>query len=218
MYFKSRAEAGTILGQRLEEQYRYEDCAVLALDNGGVLVGEQIASYLHTFLMLLVTEPIEVPGEGLTFGVVSQNGNFTYDGNLSRFEIQGYTSEFNSYLQEKKREAFQKINRMIGDGGTVDVAMLNGRNIILVSDGFDPAFSIDAVLDFLKPIRVRKLIAASPVSCTAAVNKLHTTVDEIHILDVKANYINTDHYYDDNFIPNQEEILLKINQNILNWR
>lgn len=218
MYFKNRAEAGDILGQRLFEKYRYEDCAILSLNNGGVLVGQKIASYLHTLLMLLVTETIDVPGEGLAFGAVSQNGNFTYDGGLSRFEVAGYTSEFNSYLQEKKREAFQKINRMIGDSGTVNIAMLQGRNVILVSDGFDSKVSFEAVLDFLKPIRVQKIIAAAPISCTAAVNKLHALVDEIHILDVKANYINTNHYYDDNMIPKQEEIISFISQNILNWQ
>ncbi|MGI6612324.1 MAG: phosphoribosyltransferase family protein [Candidatus Nanosyncoccaceae bacterium] len=218
MYFESRAEAGEILGKKLYEQYRYENCAVLAMNNGGVLVGQKIASHLRTLLMLLVTESIEVPGEGLTFGSVSQSGNFTYDGGLSRFEIAGYTSEFNSYLQEKKREAFQKINRLIGDAGTVDTAMLRGRNVILVSDGFDAKTSFEAVLDFLKPIRVQRIIAASPVSCTAAVNKLHALVDEIHILDVKANYISTNHYYDDNNIPEQEEIISFISQNILNWQ
>ncbi len=218
MYFKSRHEAGSLLAQKLFEAYRFENCAVLSLDSGGILVGKPIATSLHTLLMLLVTESIEVPGESLTFGSVSQNGNFTYDGNLSRFEISEYTNEFHGYLQEKKREAFQKINRIIGDGGTVDVNMLIGRNIILVSDGFDKSFSVEAVLDFLKPIRVGKLIAASPVACTAAVNRLHMSMDEIHILDVKANYLSTDHYYDDNTVPSLEEAVAEINQNILNWQ
>ncbi len=218
MYFKSRVEAGDMLGQKLFERYRYENCAVLALSSGGVLVGQRISAYLHTLLMLLVTEPIDVPGEGVVFGSVSQNGNFTYDGGLSRFEIAGYTSEFHGYLQEKKREAFQKINRLIGEAGTVDARLLQDRNVILVSDGFDHKTSFEAVLDFLKPIRVQKIIAAAPVSCTAAVNQLHTLVDEIHILDVKANYIGTNHYYDDNAIPSQEETINFISQNILNWQ
>ncbi len=43
-------------------------------------------------------------------------------------------------------------------------------------------------------------------------------VDEIHILDGKANYISTDHYYDENEIPDREEIVKKINDIILKWR
>ena len=218
MYFESRYQAGEMLAQSIYDQYRYEDCALVALNDGGVLVGQPIAELLHTFLMMLVTENIEIPGEGLTFGSVSQNGNFTYDGNLSVYERDGYTSEFNGYLQEKKREAFQKINRLVGDGGTVDFSMLNDRNIILVTDGIDNKFSIDAVKDFLKPVRSQRIVIASPVAGTEAVNKLHQAIDELHILDIKGNYIVTKHYYDDNQVPSHEEMIRTINQNILKWR
>lgn len=218
MYFENRQQAGEQLAQLLYERYRYEDCAVLALSDGGVLVAEPIANLLHSLLMMLITEQIDVPGEGLTFGSVSQNGNFTYDSNLSIYERTEYTNEFSSYLQEKKREAFQKINRLLGDGGTVDLALLNDRNIILVSDGIDKTFSLAAILDFLKPVRVQRLIIVSPIASAELVNKLHISVDEIHILDIKANYMSTNHYYDDNMIPNHEALVAKINQNILNWR
>lgn len=217
MYFENRRQAGEQLAQVLYDHYRYEDCAVLALNDGAVLVAEPIASLLHSLLMMLVTESIEVPGEGLTFGSVSQTGNFVYDDNLSIYERTEYTNEYSNYLQEKKREAFQKINRLLGDGGTVDLAMLNDRNIILVSDGFDKNFSIGAVLEFLKPARIKRLIAASPVASSELVNKLHITMDEIHILDIKSNYLKTNHYYDNNDLPSHEEIIARINQNILNW-
>lgn len=218
MYFENRYRAGEQLAQILYDNYRYEDCAILALNDGGVLVAEPIAAALHTFLMMLITESIDVPGEGLVFGSVSQTGSFTYDSNLSIYEQTEYTNEFSSYLQEKKREAFQKINRLLGDGGITDLTMLNDRNIILVSDGFDKRFSVAAVLDFLKPVRVRRLVAVSPVACSNMINKLHVSVDEIHILDIKANYMGTNHYYDDNAIPDHEVIVQKINQNILNWQ
>ncbi len=218
MYFENRFLAGEQLAQALFDKYRYEDCAVISLSDGGVLVGEPIAQLLHTFLMMLVTEKIDIPGESLNFGSVSQNGNFTYDSNLSRFEIDEYTNEFSGYLQEQKRIAFQKINRLIGDGGTIDLKMLNNRNIILVADSFDDSISIEAVLDFLRPVKVKKIIAASPVSNTNIVNKLHMLVDEIVILDVKANYLGVNHYYEDNQIPDHATTIAKINQNILKWR
>ena len=132
------------------------------MNSGGVLVGQKIASHLRTLLMLLVTESIEVPGEGLTFGSVSQSGNFTYEVVYLALRLRVILVNLIVISQEKKREAFQKINRLIGDAGTVNTAMLRGRNIILVSDGFDAKTSFEAVLDFLKPIRVQKIIAASP--------------------------------------------------------
>ena len=80
---------------------------------------------------MLLIEDIEVPGESMSFGGVSQSGSFTYNGHFSAGEIDEYTSEFHGYLDEKKRETFQKINRLIGDGGIVDEAMLQDHVVII---------------------------------------------------------------------------------------
>lgn len=217
MYYKNRAEAGKLLLEELMK-YRYEDCVVVALDDGGVLVGEQIAAGLHCILNLLVSEQIDVPGEGLSFGSVSQSGQFTYNSDFSDGQKEGYTTEFHGYLEEKKREAFQRINRLIGDGGTIDVEMLKGRNIILVSDGLKDGAVLDVALEFLKPIYYQRLIVASPISSVPAIDKVHILADEVHVLDVKENYMSTDHYYDENDIPSHEDTVKKINNIIINWQ
>ena len=218
MYFESRAHAGQLLAQQLFEKYRYDNCAVVALSDGAVLVGEQIAAYLHCVLTMLVVEDIEVPGESMSFGGVSQSGEFTYNSEFSSGEIDEYTSEFHGYLEEQKRQAFQRINRLIGDGGVIDHDLLRDRTVILVSDGFDDTTVIDVAMDFLKPIRIQRLVIATPVASEPAVDRLHVMADELHILDVKANYLDTDHYYTDNEIPPHEETIDKINKIILNWR
>ena len=43
-------------------------------------------------------------------------------------EINEYTGEFHGYLEEKKREAHQRINRLLGDGGIIDKRLLKDRN------------------------------------------------------------------------------------------
>ncbi|MGB3945695.1 MAG: phosphoribosyltransferase family protein [Candidatus Saccharimonadales bacterium] len=218
MYFESRAEAGMQLAERLLEKYRYENCAVVALSDGAVLVAEEIAAALHCVLTLLLIEDIEVPGESLSFGGVTESGGFTYNGMFSAGEIEAYTAEFHGYLGEKKREAFQKINRLLGDGGLIDKSMLLDRTVVLVSDGLDNGASIDVAMDFLKPIRTERIVVATPVASIPAVDKLHLIADELHILDVKDNYMGTDHYYEQNTIPSHEETIAKINQIVLNWR
>ncbi len=218
MYFESRTEAGLQLANLLAGSYRYENCAVVALSDGAVLVGEQIAASLHCILTLLLIEDIQVPGESVSFGGVSQSGGFTYNGMFSVGELEEYTSEFHGYLDDMKREAFQKINRLLGDGGLIDKAMLLDRTVILIADGIDNGASVDVAMDFLKPIRTQKIVVATPVASIPAVDKLHLAADEIHILDVKENFMGTDHYYTDNTIPSHEETVAKINQIILNWR
>ncbi len=218
MYFESREQAGDLLSKQLVEQYRYENCAVVALSDGAVLVGEQIASALHCVLMMLLTEDIQVPGESLSFGAVSQNGGFTYNGMFSIGEIEEYAGEFHSYLDEQKREAFQRINRLLGDGGIIDNDLLRDHVVILVSDGLDNGASLDVAVDFLKPIRIKRLVVATPIASVDAVDRLHILADELHILDVKDNYVGTNHYYNQNAIPSHEETVAKINQIVLNWR
>ena len=218
MYFESRGHAGQILAGQLVEKYRYEDCAVVALSDGAVLVGEQIATALHCVLTMLLIEDIEVPGESMSFGGVSQSGAFTYNGMFSAGEIEEYTSEFHGYLDEKKREAFQKINRLLGDGGIISNEMLQGRVIILVADGIDNGASIDVAMEFLKPINTQKVVVVTPVATVPAVDKLHMVADELHILDVKENFLGTDHYYTDNTVPSHEDTIAKINQIVLNWQ
>ena len=218
MYFESRSEAGAKLAAELLERYRYENCAVVALSDGAVLVGEQIAAALHCILTLLLVEDIEVPGESTSFGTVSQDGQFTYNGMFSSGEIEEYTSEFHGYLEEKKREAYQKINRLLGDGGLIDHDMLRDHTVILVSDGINSGSAFTAAVEYLKPIRIARLVVVSPVASVQSVDALHLLADELHILDVKENYIATDHYYNENAIPSHEETIQKINKIVLNWR
>lgn len=218
MYFASRSQAGQLLAAQLFERYRYENCAVLALSPGAVLVGEQIAAQLHCVLTMLVTEEIEVPGESMTFGAISQSGKFTYNNMLSHGEINEYTTEFQGYLSEQKRQAFSRINRILAEGGVGGLELLENRSVIVVSDGFSDGAIIGVALDYLKPIATEKIIAAAPVATIPVVDYLHVAVDEIHILDVKENYISTDHYYEDTTIPTHAEAVAKINQIILNWQ
>ncbi|HEY8992588.1 MAG TPA: phosphoribosyltransferase family protein [Candidatus Microsaccharimonas sp.] len=218
MYFESREEAGIKLAILLFEKYRYENCAVVSLTDGGVIVGEQIASALHSILTMMLVEKIEIPGERMSFGAVTQEGSFSYDSSISQGEMDEYTSEYHGYLEEKKREAFQKINRLLGDGGLIDREMLRDHVVILVSDGMNSSAELDAAMDFLKPIRIARLVIAAPVASVQAIDKLHMIADELHILDVKDNYLDTNHYYNQNNLPSHEETVAKINKIVLNWR
>jgi predicted phosphoribosyltransferase len=82
----------------------------------------------------------------------------------------------------------------------------------------DNGASLEVAMDFLKPIRINKLVVATPVATVPAVDKLHIIADELHVLDVKENFMGTNHYYEQNDIPSHEETIAKINQIVLNWR
>jgi len=41
--------------------------------------------------------------------------------------------------------------------------------------------------------------------------------DELHILDVKENFMGVNHYYTQNEIPSHEDTIARINEIVLNW-
>jgi predicted phosphoribosyltransferase len=121
-------------------------------------------------------------------------------------------------MEEQKRQAFQRINRLLGDGGVIDEGLLRDHTVILVSDGLNDSTILDVAKEFLKPVRISKLVVVSPIASVELVDKVHILADELHILDVKTNYLDTNHYYDQNDLPTHEETIAKINQIVLNWR
>ncbi|MDR0591366.1 MAG: hypothetical protein LBG75_02335 [Candidatus Nomurabacteria bacterium] len=218
VYFKDRKEAGERLAAILADTYRYEDCAVVALSDGGVLVGEPIAESLHSILTMVLTEDITLPGDNLVIGSASQNDIFSYNNQLASSEVDEYVAEFHSYIEQERRVAHENINRLIGDGGAFDRDLLIDRNIILVSDGLFSGSIIGAAMDFLKPVRIKKLVVALPIASVPVVDYVHIHADEVHILDVKEEFMGIDHYYEDNTVPSHEEIVKKLNEIIMKWR
>ena len=218
MYFESRGQAGRRLADQMYDSYRYENCAVIALSVGGVLVAEQIAARLHCVMMLLLSREIEVPGESVSFGSIAQSGNFTFNPNFSEGEVAEYVSEFYNYLEDQKREMFQTLNHLLTGKDTMDATLLRDRIVIVVDDGLDDSSRVDVVLDYLKPVRTERIVVATPFATLPVVDKLHVMADELHILDVKENYINTDHYYEKNDLPDPEDTMRRINEIIMKWQ
>lgn len=217
MYFSSRADAGTKLAQELFATYRYENCIVVALTDGAVQVGQQIATALHTPLTLLLSETIDIPGEGLQFGTLNQSGRFVYNGMFSTGEVEEYYAEFHGYLDDQKRAKMSQMNQLLGAGGIVEEPMLREHNVIVVSDGLANGGSLDAAADFLKPLNILKFIIAAPIASVEAVDRAHIVGDELHFLSVTDNFFDVNHYYDVTDIPSHEETITLLNQVVLNW-
>ena len=217
MYFQSRAEAGVMLASQLQK-YRYENTVVVAVSDGGVQVGMQIAAELHAVLSMMLSEQIDVPGEGLTFGSLTQAGDFVYNERLSSGEIEAYYSEFHGYLEDQKREKVSRMNALMSAGGLVSGDMLRGQNVILVTDGLPNGNILDAAREYLKPFRLERLIVAAPIAAVPAVDKAHLLADELNILAVTDNYLATDHYYEVNDTPDHETVIQMLNDFVLKWR
>ena len=212
MYFSDRIEAGEILAKRLQ-QYRGANTSVIALSIGGALVGAFIARQLGAKLTLLLTRDVMLPGEPTSFGTMSQTGEFTYNSNLAKAEIDEYNSEFHNHIEAEKLSRLFELNKVTGKHTMTDRQELQDHTIILVSDGITNAAVLDVAYEYLKPVRIKRLIAAIPLATVKVVDRLHILTDEIHVLSVIENTdFDIDHYYTDNELPKEEDVLSSIDQ------
>ncbi|MGH7241165.1 MAG: phosphoribosyltransferase family protein [Candidatus Saccharimonadales bacterium] len=219
MYFASRMQAGRMLASQLVEKYRYEDCAVIALNDGGAVVGAQIAMQLHSVLMLLMSQEVKLPREPEAIGAIAQDGSFTYNhGSYQDGEIEELMSEYFGLVEQEKLSSINDLQHLIGSGGSIKKELIKGRNIILVSDGFKSGFSLDIALNYLKPVAIEKIIVATPLASVKAVDRMHIMADDLYVLSVLENYMDTDHYYDAQDVPEHAKVLEIIEKIILEWQ
>jgi putative phosphoribosyl transferase len=207
-----------MLANQLVGKYRYENCAVIALSDGGVMVGAQIARELHCILNVLLFEEIDLPREPIAIGGITATGSFVYNPQYSHSEIEDLESEYRGFIEQQKLVKMHEMNRLLGGNGLVSRDLLKGHNIILVSDGLRTSFSLEIAMEFLKPINIDKVIIATPLASVDVVDWMHLYADEINCLSVVEDYVDTGHYYDKQDIPDRKTIIKTIEKMILNWK
>jgi len=216
-YFPSRVAAGDMIADKLEPKYRYEDCAVLALGDGAVVVGSAIARRLHCVINMLLLSAIQLPRETDVLASINNFGGITYNDKYSPGELEELRSEYFSFIEQQKLQKLFEMNELIGQGGILDPKLLRNRAVIVVSDGLNNGFSMHAAAEFLKPIKINRMIMVTPFASVAAVDQMHVLADEIVCLNVIDDIISIDHYYDDCTLPSHDTVISILEDIILHW-
>jgi predicted phosphoribosyltransferase len=218
MYFKSRVEAGQKLADLIDKKYHGQQCAVVGLSDGGVMVGAQIALKLGCVLTMLLSDTIELPRENTALAGISQDGSVSYNTVYSPGQIEDFVSEYRGMIEQEKLEKMHKMHELVGHGGLIRKDLLREHTVILVSDGLSNGFSLDIAAQFLKPIHTTKLVVATPLASVQAVDRMHILADDIFCLSVIEDYISTDHYYDKQDIPSHDLVIKTIEQVVSHWQ
>ena len=218
MYFASRTAAGKTLAEQIAKRYKDEQCAVVALSDGSVMVGAQIALKLHAVLSMLLVQPIELPREGTPIGGIAEDGSFAYNGLYSPGEVEELMAEYRGYIEQEKESRLSEMHRLLGGGGLIRKDLLQDRVVVLVSDGLSSGFSLDVAMEFLKPVRYKKLVIATPLASVRAVDRMHVLGDDIYCLNVLEDFMVVDHYYETRDVPSHEVIVKTIEQITQHWK
>lgn len=217
MYFKNRAEAGQRLTPTLK-RYAKQNVVVVALSEGGVIVGAQIAMAIHANMMMLLTENIYLPGEPDAVAAMSSTGSFAYNSMYSTGQLEELKAEYHSYIEQQRFEKMHRLNILVGKDGEIHKEYLRHHTVILVSDGLANGFSLDVAADFFKTVALNKMVIATPLASVPAVDRMHLLADEISCLSVVPNFMTLNHYYDDNTIPPLKDLMRVISSIALHWQ
>lgn len=218
MYFKSRVEAGQLLAKQIVQKYKSDDCAIVALNDGGVMVGAQIALELHAVLTLLLTETITLPREDAALAGITQDGSFAYNQKYSQGELDEFVGEYYHLIEQEKMSKMQAMHHLMGKESLIRRDLLVDRNVILVTDGLVDGFALDIALQYLKPIHTKKIIVATPLASVPAVDRMHVLADDIFCLTVLEDYISTDHYYDTQDVPPHDKVIRTVEEIVGHWK
>lgn len=134
-FFSSRTEAGDKIADRLVERYRYEDTSVVALGDGAVLVGVEIAVRLHCVINMLLSSPERVALEADETAMFNSFGRTPYNAAYSATDLENVDEGAYSFAELHKLIQEYEAGGLLGDGGLVSVGHIKHRTVILVSEG-----------------------------------------------------------------------------------
>ena len=216
MYFKSRADAGRQLAQKMDK-YKNQNLMVVALGTGSSIVASQLAMKLHANMAIYLVKNIHLPGEPQAIASLSSTGTYSTNDYYSSGQLEYLGSEYHGYIGQERIRANRELSVLLGRDGLINKQILRRKVVIVVSDGLRTGFSLKACADFLKTIAIKKLVVASPIASISAVDKMHLLADDLYCLSVPNNYMGTNHYYDDNNKPDIDGVIKIIKNISLNW-
>jgi putative phosphoribosyl transferase len=202
MRFRDRAEAGRLLGERLQPDYAgTPDLLVLGLPRGGVPVAFEVARMLDAELDVYVVRKLGVPGhEELAMGALASGGvRVLNDDVVASLEIpeeaiaRAVAAE-NAELERRERE-------YRGERAPVDVT---GRTVILVDDGLATGATKRAAALAVRSQQPERVVVAVPVAADATCAEFRGDVDDVVCVHTPEPFYAVGLWYDD-FAPTSDD-------------
>jgi len=174
--FRNRAEAGSLLAQKLE---RYKDMAgvlVLGLPRGGVPVANAVAVALNAPLDMILVRKLGVPGqEELAMGAIASNGiQILNDPIIQYMGIP--ESEVEAVIKRETQELRRREREYRGVRPPVEIP---GKIVIVVDDGLATGSTMKAAIAALRSQNPARIIVAVPTASPETCQELKSTADEI---------------------------------------
>jgi predicted phosphoribosyltransferase len=184
MKFKDRWAAGKVLAGMLGSVAGTDASAVvLAIPNGGLPVGIQIAKALNVPLGLMITCRINLPFTTESgFGAIAAVGTAIIDEETVR-----YYDLSEKQVATMKSRALERLETKMDLFGVRDQDIaLAGKIVILVDDGIAGGYSIRASVASIAGQMPHRVIVAVPTAPSRSIETIRLLVDEVVCPDIKS--------------------------------
>lgn len=176
--FDNRYDAGRQLAEQLGK-YKGQSVVVLAIPNGGVPIGLEVALALEADLDLVISRKIPLP---LTpeagFGAVADDGTVI----LNEEVVKGVdlsSHQINYQINQVRAEIRQRSLLYRKDR---PVTVVSGKTVIITDDGLASGFTMMAAVESVRRRRPEEIVVAVPVTSPAALAQVRKVADKVVIL------------------------------------
>lgn len=173
--FENRYDAGRQLADKLGE-YKEQSVVVLAIPNGGVPVGLEVALALEADLDLVITRKIPLPlNPEAGCGAVADDGTVIL--NEEVVKLMGLSQhQINYQVNQVRLNIRQRSLLYRQDKPPITV---NGRTVIITDDGLASGFTMMASVESIRRRRPKEIIVAVPTASPSALEQVEKVADKV---------------------------------------
>ena len=173
--FENRYDAGKQLAAQLG-QYEGQPVIVLAVPNGGVPVGLEIALALHADLDLVIVRKIPLPlNPEAGFGAVADDGTVILNDEV--VEMVGLSPHQINYQINQVRIKIRQRTLLYRKDRPLTV--VNGKTVMITDDGLASGFTMMAAVESVRRRQPKEIVAAVPVASAGALERVEKVADRV---------------------------------------
>jgi predicted phosphoribosyltransferase len=174
--FVDRREAGAVLADRLGQFAGRDDVVVLALPQGGVPVGYEVARAWGAALDVFVVRKLGLPGHPeVAMGAIASGGvRVLNDDVLESIAVSQAAIDAVTRTEQLELERRERAYR----DGRPRVS-IEGRVVVLVDDGLATGSTMRAAVLAVRRLRPARVVVAVPVGAQQACRDLREVADDV---------------------------------------
>lgn len=173
--FENRRDAGIQLAAKLLE-YEGQGTVVLAIPNGGVPVGLEVATVLKASFDVVIARKIPMPlNPEAGFGAVADDGTIILNDELVK--RLGLSAQQISFQVSEVRARISQ--RSLLYHGERPLTSVTGKTVLIADDGLASGFTMMAAAESVRRRRPREIVIAVPAASANAVSQVEKIADRV---------------------------------------